>query len=375
MSKNICFVNTTKAWGGGEKWHYDIATRLAEKAYTIFIVTNKDSELAKKVTSRKIQKFEISISNLSFLNPFKIAKLKNWFKENKIDTVILNLPSDLKAAGVAAKKAGVKNIIYRRGSAIPIKNSSLNRKLFKEVVTCVIANSEETKKTILANNPTLIDKSKIHVIYNGIDIQEFDKLDSSLRRGTTKQSFEGLLHDVRNDENCIILGNIGRIVEQKNQTFLIDVAKYLKEKSISFKMLIGGTGKLEQELKEKVKALNLEKEIIFTGFVSDSKSFLNSIDVFVLPSLWEGFGYVLAEAMLCEKPSICFNLSSNPELIKNNINGFLTKKNHIEEFAEKIIYYYKNPETISIHGKKGREMALEKFDIKRTLSQVEELLH
>ncbi len=80
----------------------------------------------------------------------------------------MNLSADMKVAGMAAKLAGVKRIIYRHGSAIPTRNSLINRFLFRKVFDKVLANSFETKRTILANNASLIDPSKIRVIYNAL---------------------------------------------------------------------------------------------------------------------------------------------------------------------------------------------------------------
>lgn len=360
MSKNICFFNSSKTWGGGEKWHFDIALQLHPKNYNVSVITNKKSEFFKKIKSTNLNVKSICITNLSFLNIFKILKLKNEFQKQKIETIILNLPSDLKIAGISAKLAGVQNIIYRRGSAIAIKNSWLNRFIFKNIVTCVIANSEETKKTILQNNFNLISSEKIHVIYNGINIEEFDKSES--------------IEIFKKQHNELIIGNLGRMVFQKNQTFLIDVAQKLKEKNIQFKLLIAGIGDLENSLKSKTKELNLENEIVFTGFVKNPKSFMNSIDIFLLPSRWEGFGYVLLEAMLCKKPSIAFNLSSNPELIENNKTGFLINENDIDEFVEKIIFLIQNQEIAKQFGENARLKAEYQFDIKQTINKLEQII-
>ncbi len=139
--KTVCFFNTCKNWGGGEKWHFDISTRLSDKGYDVIVVTNKRSELCSRIKKWSLRLYAIKISNLSFLNIFKVLKVYKILKNEKIKTIILNLPSDLKVAGVAAKLAGIEKIIYRRGSAIPIKDSFLNRFLFKHIITGVVANS------------------------------------------------------------------------------------------------------------------------------------------------------------------------------------------------------------------------------------------
>lgn len=356
MTKTICFFNSTKEWGGGEKWHHDIALQMHKDGHNIVVYTNKNSELFKRLKNTGIKLIPLKISNLSFLNPFKIQHLKNSLNKNNITHIILNLSADLKIAGLASKKAKINHIIYRRGSAIPIKNTFLNRYFFKNIVTNIIANTEATKSTINQNNSFLFPKDKIKVIYNGIDLKKFNNQTIGKR--------------TQIPENQIIIGNIGRLVKQKAQHYLIELGKELKLKKFDFKIIIGGKGKLEEELKNHCKREGLEKEIIFTGFVSNSKSFLTNIDVFVLTSLWEGFGYVLVEAMACKRPTIAFDISSNPEIIDNNKTGFLVKFGDISSIAEKIIYLANNPEEIIKLGQNGWKKVEKKFTFEQTYKNV-----
>ena len=174
MNQNVCFFNSNKAWGGGEKWNHHFSLLLRDKGYRVFVVTNHDSELKKRLENESgITIHSESIGNLSFLNPAIMLRLKSFFKQNDIKTVITALPSDIKSGGFAAKCAGVSKIIYRRGIAVPVKNSFLNRMIYSKVVDRLIVNSLETKRTVLANNKNLIDESKIRLIHNGFDVAEF----------------------------------------------------------------------------------------------------------------------------------------------------------------------------------------------------------
>src|SRR6056297_642637 len=168
-SRVICFFNTNKEWGGGEKWHFDMARRLHDRGQEVILCAYPDSSLYHKALEAEIPVYSFKIKNLSFINFQLINKLRNFFKKKQVTHLLLNLPSDLKTAGRAARAANINHIIYRRGSAIPISNSFSNRYLFKHVVDYLIVNSEETKRTILSNNSNLFDEHKIHVIYNGID--------------------------------------------------------------------------------------------------------------------------------------------------------------------------------------------------------------
>ena len=356
----ICFFNSLISWGGGEKWHYDISTRLGASGYPVVVISGKNSELYNRLKQTPVLTRQISISNLSFLNPVKILELRKLFKREKVKTLILNLSTDLKAAGLAARLAGVENIIYRRGSAIPIRDTILNRLIFKYIVTEIIANSEETKRTILMNNPRLFDDNKIRIIYNGIDLEEHQKTKSKLLYQRT--------------DGEIILGNAGRLSEEKGHIYLLELARVLKEKEIKFKLLIAGTGKLRYRLNKIVRSYKIEKEVKFLGFVKNIKSFNQSIDIFLLTSLWEGFGYVIVEAMAEEKPVIAFDIRSSAEIIDQGQTGFLVEKGNIEELAEKVDILAKNEKLRKTMGEKGRLKVEQIFTLNKALKKVEEFL-
>jgi glycosyltransferase involved in cell wall biosynthesis len=244
--------------------------------------------------------------------------LVQFYKKNKIDTVIFNNPKDLKLGGRAAKKAGVTKIVYRRGIAVEVKKSRLNKYLFSDVVTHFVFNSIATKALLEKNYKRIIPKKKSAIIYNAI---EFPKESIILDSSPTTQ---------------FIIGNAGRLVEQKAQHYLIDIAEKLNEKQVNFKIQIAGDGPLYDDLKKAISDRNLTDKIELLGFVEDMSTFMSGVDIFVSTAIWEGFGFVLAEAMVAKKPVLAFDMSSNPELVKDGENGYLIPPKNIALFADKI---------------------------------------
>lgn len=354
--KTICFFNSTDQWGGGEKWHLETSMYMQQQGHEVLFICNKDSELHKRLHQTNVKYVLIKINNLSFLNPFCILNVNKILKQHHVEVIIMNLSRDLKVAGMAAKLAGVRRIIYRRGSAIPIKNSVTNRYYFKHVVTDILANSIATKNTVLEKNPNLFPEEKIKVIYNGINIQDFSK--PTGLPFYTKKSKE------------IVLASLGRLEFEKNHKFLVEVAHELKSRHIDFKLIIGGDGRLKENLETLAQNLNVAQEVVFPGFIKDPKKLLYASDIFLLSSLWEGFGYVLAEAALCKKPIIAFDVASIPEIVINNKTGFLTPLNDIKQFADKIEFLYKHPEVRNEMGLKGYEFATTTFDSQKILSDI-----
>lgn len=355
--RTICFFNSSKTWGGGEKWHFDMATRLDRRQWRPIVAARPDGELFSRLSGTNVPLFGMKVSNISFLDPFMRRKIADFFTAEKIDTVIMNLPSDLKTAGPAAKNAGVGNIVYRRGSAIPVRDSLLNRRLFGRVLTGIIANSAETKRTILENNPRLFDPDRIEVIYNGIDLTEW-----GIGTGTGIRKAR---------PGGIVIGNAGRLVKQKGQRYLLDLAEILSRRGLDFTILIAGEGPLKKSLAKEASRRGLGGRVIFTGFVPDMRRFMESIDIFVLPSLWEGFGYVLLEAMASGKPVIAFNHSSNPEIVADGDTGSLAGGFDIESMADRVMELSRDQALRKRYGDNGRRRVESLFMIGKAVRHLE----
>ena len=357
---NVCFFNTNIDFGGGEKWHIETAEYLSRSGYNITFFTNKQSKYLDTLYSLNFKVIKTELTNLSFLNPLRIISIARILKREKINCVIVNLPSDLKVVGFAARLASLKKIIYRRGSAIPVKRNLLNKFLLLKTVSGIIVNSEETRRTILAGFPELENDEKIVTIYNGLNIPQYDN-----------QSFNKLY--VAKD-NEIVIGNAGRMVYQKNQSELLLIAKKLADRGLKFKLIIAGDGELEEKLKSLTKELNISEFVRFTGFVNDIKSFMESIDVFALTSHWEGFGYVLTEAMASYKPVVAYDISSNPEIVVNNETGFLVEKGNLEEFANNLEILINSKEKRLVFGNEGRKIVESKFDFNNNIKHLLKLV-
>jgi glycosyltransferase involved in cell wall biosynthesis len=171
-----------------------------------------------------------------------------------------------------------------------------------------------------------------------------------------------------------VIGNASRFVEQKGHKILIEVARKLKTRGIPFRLLLAGEGKLKESIIKLAKKEGVYENLLFAGFITDIKSFMASIDIFLLTSLWEGFGYVIVEAMAGEKPVIAFDISSNPEIIRDGENGYLIPFRDTDTFAEKVIALYNNPQLREQMAREARRTAAENFDMDYMVRQIEELI-
>ena len=171
---------------------------------------------------------------------------------------------------------------------------------------------------------------KAVIVNNGIDTKKFE-FDKTKRK--EKRNEFGI------DNETIVIGNIGRLTKTKNQEFLIDIFKELKNKKVNSKLMIVGEGKYYDELIKRVKKYKLEEDIIFTGSRNDVQDIINVFDVFVFPSQYEGLGIVLIEAQ-CNGMQ-CFASDTVPKTAKVTENlHYISLKNNAKYWTEKIIEEY-----------------------------------
>lgn len=356
MKKSVCFFNSNRAWGGGEKWHFTTAKEFQRRGYDTFLVTNIHSELAKKAHEEKMNFFSFFVHNLSFLNPFKILSLVSLFRSQKVDTIVMNLPADLKLAGIAAKIAGVKKIVYRRGMPHPIRNTWLNRFLFQKILTHVVVNSEEIGRSLVQKNEAWFPKEKIVLLYNGVDSKKL----LPPKPSKTNTNF--------------VIGSAGRLTEQKGQKYLIEMAEILKNSGLGFELLIAGEGELKAELQKLIENADLEAEVKLLGHVNDMTSFFHSLDVFVFPSLFEGSANTLIETLQHQVPTIAFDVSSNPEIIIHGETGLLAKPFSPEELANLVQDIFHDKDKATKLTQNGLNLVAQKFDSLKNLDQLQKII-
>jgi len=200
-----------------------------------------------------------------------------------------------------------------------------------------------------------LPETKLAVIYNGLEVAKFL---------TTKKP-------IKNDK--VIFGSVGRLTRQKNYSLLLEALAELKDYRWEFRL--AGEGELQSSLEQRIKELDLSDRIKLVGLQSDVKSFLADLDVFVLPSLWEGLGIVLLEAGLVGLPVLASRVDGISEVIKDGQTGILFNSNDRPDLVLKLRHILENstkPELLAL-GKNLQSNIQTKFDIKLIAGQYQNL--
>ena len=195
----------------------------------------------------------------------------------------------------------------------------------------------------------IANEDKFDVIYSGIELDKFKELSED-----KKQNF---VKELGIPEKSLIIGTVGRLVPVKGHEFLIKAAKYIISKYPEAFFVFTGDGPLEHNLKRQARELGINNNIIFLGWRSDAAKIISVYDIFSLPSLNEGMGRVLAEAMSLGKPIVASNVGGIPDLVTHGKNGFLVPARNPEKLAKYIQILIEDKEKKEKMGQAGKEMA------------------
>jgi glycosyltransferase, family 1 len=277
--------------------------------------------------------FERSPFNKKNLQAYK--QLVKIMKDENIDLVHCHTPMGAVLARLAAKKCGIKDVLYTAHGFHFFKGASIKNWLIYYPVERFLSRYTGTQICINMedfNNAKKFKATNVEYIAGvGIDtkgIKEKSDIED-------KQKDE-LKKELNLKDTDRILITAGEMIERKNQKFLLEVVKKIKEKETPVKLIVCGHGRLEHFLKSKVKELGVENNVIFTGYRTDIYKILGLAEIFLFSSLQEGLPVAVMEAMAVGLPVVCSNVRGNADLIDNEKGGYVLDKFDVNRWADLI---------------------------------------
>lgn len=219
----------------------------------------------------------------------------------------------------------------------------------------IIAITEHEKKLI---TPYVKQKEKIETIPHPIDVSKF-KIKNFERPTFVKEKI--VLH-------------VSGLASWKGSDIVLSISKRILKRRRDVSFVFIGRGPLKEKLVKESKKID-ESSYIFLENISDDEliKWYNLADVFVLPSYYEAFGMVLAEAQACGTPCVSTKVGGIPEVVIDNKSGFLVEYGDWKSLEEKIIYLLENPKIAKRMGKYGRKHITKNFGIEKVCKKLYEL--
>jgi glycosyltransferase involved in cell wall biosynthesis len=298
--------------------------------------------ITKKAAAINADVFEAhAVSGYGFPKSLEKLRIKKPFIHT-IHGVLADEYEQAKKNGYLSTRDKVKNYFMERLSKLEdetAKNSTI-------VVTISNYSLEKIQKYYG------IERSKIRIVPNGVDIEKFKPRDNKAARQ---------LFGLGDDEPCVLF--VGSLIPRKGLPFLVEAAKKVIKEQADTKFLIVGDGPLRSKLSDSLKSANLLGNFKFIGNLKDDvlPKVYNCSDVFVLPSIQEGQGIVLLEAQASAKPVVAFDIGGINETVQNKETGLLVNSGNADELADALLKLLSDKELREKMGSKGQLFVSENY--------------
>lgn len=268
---------------------------------------------------------------------FCYRNLKRLLYQNKYHCVHIHgdVANKLLVSGLASKMAGMNRIIlHSHAAGVDGKHRTwktfihkICRPFLKYLGTEFVACSDVAAKWMYPN----VNSGDVIYIYNGVDLDKF-KFDYKKRL---------VVREKLGINTELLIGHVGRYAYQKNHDFLLKVFHCVMKNVPEAKLLLVGTGPLEESVKNWVKQYKMVDNVIFYGTSSCVDELFQAMDVFVLPSHFEGFPIVGVEAQANGVPIVCSTQITKELKLNENMEYLPISDNDIERWSNKILVFSK----------------------------------
>src|SRR3989344_5017027 len=351
--KRILFIITQSEFGGAQRFLYELTTRLDKEKYEILVASDSgekseflNSLEQKSIKTKRLRFLKREINPIfDILGIIELMRLINKFKPNYLHlnsskAGVLGSIAGFKIKLLRSKKFKDLKIIYRIGGwsfndPWPLwkkKIFVLAEKItagFKDIITM---NNKSDYEQALRLKIKL--KKELKLIHNGIDALKIEFLPKDEARLKLLKI------------NCDM--NLEKI-----------------------KFLIIGDGQERSNLESRIINYGLEKEIMLLGQIPEAFKYIKAFDIFVLPSVKEGFPWTILEAMAAKVPVIATSVGAVPEIIKNGENGIMAEPKNPQQIAEAIKYLIENEKTRQEFAIQAHQTILFKFPMEKMVRETE----
>jgi glycosyltransferase involved in cell wall biosynthesis len=374
--KTILYIITQAEWGGAQRYIFDLGGRFKDEYHVVVAVGEPTGkrDLLTRFNSEQIQTVQLRrlVRRISPIDDIlAVCELAKLYKTVKPDIIHLN-----------SSKAGVIGSLARllvKGQMLTVYTAHgwtyleplpfyqrwlylLMEKISVHLRDATIVLSEKEKNIALQYGTA--KKDSVYVIPNGIDLNKIKLLSREEARKKL---------DIK-DIGYLTIGVIANLYKTKGLKHLIEAINILKNKySISnIKTIITGEGHERKNLETQVKKLNLENNIYLVGAKDNAYQYLKAFDLFVLPSVKEGFPYVILEAMAAGLPIVATKVGALPEIINEKENGPLVPPADPEALAQAINNLLADSE-LREKIKQNNPETVKKYSLEKTIAQIKNI--
>jgi len=313
----VLFVNATRNWGGEKTWALETAQCLEARGYSCLMVGRPHDRWVTECGRAGLDSRALRFGPAIF-NPLGVRGLHRIVRRYRPDCILVNISRDM-CAGAVAGLVNAVPVIRHVGLAEDLNHDPVDWWLHARALAGTIVVGHRMRQQVLRDFSWL-DPDSVHVVPIGKDIEVFRP---------------GCSHAVRQawhlPDDALVVGVTSQLGVRKGHAVLLDALARLRDPRLH--AVVVGEGECAAALERRAKALGIADRVRFTGFSREIPDVLRGLDVFVLPSLCEGFPNTLVEAMSTGLPCIATSLGCISEIVDHGRNGLLVAPGDAEALA------------------------------------------
>ncbi|MGZ9258411.1 MAG: glycosyltransferase family 4 protein [Candidatus Binatia bacterium] len=346
----ILHVDPERNWGGGEAQVFGLLSYLAAQGHRNDLLTHPEGRLFAEAGKLSVARLPLVVRN--DLDLRAIPRLRRQIAAAGYDVVHLHTKRAHALSLWLPRGARRPQYVVTRRMDYAERKNCYTHCLYNHRVDGVVAISQTIVELLVDAG---VERRKIRLIHSGIDPSRFAAV--------------ALTQDSHN--RVATLGCLAVLEERKGIEFLLEAAAQLQSQGARLNWLIGGDGSQRSALESKGRALGLDNIVKFLGFVANPEEFLRSIDIFVMPSLFEGLGVAALEAMAAGKPVVATRVGGLAESVLDGQTGLLVAPRDGRAIADAVAQLVNDPQLLHRMGAQGRQRVVEHFTLTQMAVQNE----
>ncbi|MFH1093633.1 MAG: glycosyltransferase family 4 protein [Candidatus Omnitrophota bacterium] len=349
----VLLITTHIDFGGISSYTFSLAKALINNGHEV-VCASSQGEMHSIFQKNGIRMITIPVNTKSELNPKVMMSL--------IRLLVLNRKEKFDVIHAQTRVTQVLAWYMSKLTKIPFLSTchgffrhNIGRQFFPCWGEFVIAISEAVKKHLMID--FYVPEKKVKLVHNGIDIDKFKILSKRL--------------DL--NYKCRTVGIIARLSTVKGHKYLIEAMAQVIREFGDARLFIFGQGKIKYELVNQAERLKISSKVFFLPSISNTAEVLQEIDIFVMPSVQEGLGLSILEALACGIPVVASNVGGIPSIIKHDVSGLLVEPGNPMALAGAIMHLMEDRSLAIRLGKKGRQEVEERFNLGKMAADMEKL--